>query len=91
MRGLLRKGTAWVWTPDHKKEFVAVKKLLTSAPVAHYFDLQLESKLLTEGVDKCRRCAKMQRCAKMRLRHVVIIIATNCKKNDVQRCGCATS
>ena len=31
MRGLLRKRTAWVWTPDHEKEFVAVQKLLTSA------------------------------------------------------------
>ncbi len=49
MRGLLRKRMAWVWTPDHKKEFVAVKKLLTSAPAAHYFDLQLESKLLTDA------------------------------------------
>ncbi len=49
MRGLLRKRTAWVWTPDHEKEFVAVKQLLTSAPVAHYFDPQLESKLLTDA------------------------------------------
>ncbi len=49
MRGLLRKRTAWVWTPDHEKEFVAVKKLLTSVPIARYFDPQLESKLLTDA------------------------------------------
>ncbi len=40
---------AWVWTPDHKKKFVAVKKLLKSTPVSHYFDPQLESKLLTDA------------------------------------------
>ena len=49
MRGLLRKRTAWVWIPDHKKEFGAVKKFLTSAPVAHYCDPQLECKLLTDA------------------------------------------
>ena len=49
MRGLLRKRRAWVWTPDNEKEFVAVKKLLTSAPNARYFDPQLESKLLTDA------------------------------------------
>ncbi len=49
MRGLPWKRTAWVWTPDHEKEFVSVKKLFTSVPVAHYFDPQLESKLLTDA------------------------------------------
>ena len=40
---------AWVWTPDHEREFANVKKLLTSAPVAHYFDPTLKSKLLTDA------------------------------------------
>ncbi len=49
MGSLLRKRTAWVWTPDHEEEFVAVKKLLMSAPIAQYFDSQLETKLLTDA------------------------------------------
>ena len=49
IRGLLRKRTGWVWTPGHEKEFVAVKKLLTSATIARYIDPQLESKLLTDA------------------------------------------
>ena len=36
-----------MWTPDNEKEFVAVKKLLTLAPIARY--PQLESKLLTDA------------------------------------------
>ncbi len=36
-----------MWTPDNEKEFVAVKKLLTLAPIAR--DPQLESKLLTDA------------------------------------------
>ncbi len=49
MMSLLRKRTSWVWTPDHEEEFVAVKKLLMSAPIAQYFDSQLETKLLTDA------------------------------------------
>ncbi len=49
MRGHPRKRMALVCTPDHDKQFVTVKKLLTSAPVAHYFDPQLEFKLLTDA------------------------------------------
>ncbi len=54
MRSLLRKRMAWVWTPDHERELITVKKLLTSAPVAHYFDPKLESKLLTDA-SRCGR------------------------------------
>ncbi len=46
---LLRKKTAWVWTPDQEKEFVTVKKLLMLAPIARYFGSQLESKLLRDA------------------------------------------
>ncbi len=38
-----------MWTPDHENEFCAIKNILTFAPVAHYFDPELESYLLTEA------------------------------------------
>ncbi len=48
MRSLFRKRTAWVWTPDNE-EFSALKKILTFAPVAHYFDPDLKAYLLTDA------------------------------------------
>ena len=34
---------------DLEKEFMTVKKLLMSVPVAHYFDPQFEPKLITDA------------------------------------------
>jgi hypothetical protein len=48
-RQLLKKGAAWVWMPEHEKEFQQVKKLLTSPTVVKYFDPALPSTILTDA------------------------------------------
>ena len=49
MRTLLKKGVAYVWTPDHQAEFVAMKELLCSDMIVHAFDPSLPTTLLTDA------------------------------------------
>ena len=38
-----------MWLPEHEQEFVAVKKLLTSPMIVHYYDPSLPTSLLTDA------------------------------------------
>jgi transposase InsO family protein len=49
MRTLLKKGIAYVWLPDHEKEFAAAKDLIMSSAVVKYFDPGFETALLTDA------------------------------------------
>jgi hypothetical protein len=49
MRGLLRKGVAWLWTPEHQMEFDKAKSVITSSTVVSYFDPNLPSTILTDA------------------------------------------
>ena len=49
LRQLLRKNTAFVWTPDIQHSFDAVKKALTSALIVRPFDPNLQTEMLTDA------------------------------------------
>ena len=50
MRLLLKKGTAWVWLPEHEEDFVLVKKTLTSEKaMVKPFDADLQTILLMDA------------------------------------------
>ena len=49
IRGLLKKNVAFNWLPEHEREFRAVKTLLTSPLLVHFFDESLPTSLLTDA------------------------------------------
>jgi transposase InsO family protein len=49
LRPLLRKNTAWVWTPAHQRTFEKVKAALTAELSTHFFDPSLQSYILTDA------------------------------------------
>ena len=50
MRLLLKKGTAWVWLPEHEEDFKLVKKTLPSEKtMVKPFDADLQTILLTDA------------------------------------------
>lgn len=49
MRRLLKKGTAWLWTPEHNQELQRLKQRLLEPPVVRYFDATLPSSILTDA------------------------------------------
>ena len=49
MRQLLKKGTAFLWLPEHQEEFQRVKDLLTSDMMVKPFDRNLPTELLTDA------------------------------------------
>ena len=49
MRQLLKKGTAFLWLPEHQEEFQKVKDLLTSDMMVKPFDRTLPTELLTDA------------------------------------------
>jgi hypothetical protein len=49
MRTLLRKDTAFVWTPDIQQQFERSKEILTSEMIVKPFDLQLKTSVLTDA------------------------------------------
>ena len=49
IRGLLKKGVAFQWLPEHEDEFLFVKNLLTSPMIVHFFDPDLPTPLLTDA------------------------------------------
>jgi transposase InsO family protein len=52
LRALLRKGTAWTWTPEHQRAFERVKNLLTSGALVSFFRPELQSLILTDASKK---------------------------------------
>ena len=49
IRGLLKKGIAFQWLPEHQAEMDFVKSLLTSPMLVHYYDPTLSTVLLTDA------------------------------------------
>lgn len=49
MRSLLKKDTAYVWSPEISEEFDKARELLSSPMLVHPFDPQLETHLLTDA------------------------------------------
>ena len=49
LRQLLKKNTAWVWTPDHQESFDLTKKNLTSPLIVKSYDPELPTALLTDA------------------------------------------
>ena len=49
MRGLLTKGVAWTWLPEHEHDFELVKQKLTSKTLVHLFNPSLKTILLTDA------------------------------------------
>ena len=68
IRGLLTKGVAWTWLPEHEHDFELVKQKLTSKTLVHPFNPSHKTILLTDtsqlnGIEFClvqestnRRC-----------------------------------
>ena len=48
MRALLKKRVLYKWLPEHEKEFVKAKELLTSKHIVRFFDTKLPLSLLTD-------------------------------------------
>jgi len=49
LRLLLKKGTAWIWLPDHQHAFEQVKHALIASLVVQPFDPDLKTELLTDA------------------------------------------
>ena len=49
MRLLLKKGTAWVWLPEHENDFALVKEKLTTKTMVKPFNPALTTILLTDA------------------------------------------
>ena len=49
MRALLKKRVLYNWLPEHEKEFVKAKELLTSKHIVRFFDPKLPLSLLTDA------------------------------------------
>lgn len=49
LRGLLKKDTPFIWTPDHDAALTATKELLQSPPTRTQFDLSLPTVLMTDA------------------------------------------
>ena len=49
MRGLLKKGIAFQWLPEHEREFRTLKGMLTSPLIVYFFDPKLDTMLLTDA------------------------------------------
>ena len=49
LRALLKKGVAWVWTPEHQAAFEEAKRILTSPAIVKYFDPTLRSSVYTDA------------------------------------------
>ena len=49
MRLLLKKGTAWVWLPEHENDFALVKEKLTTKTMVKPFNPDLTTILLTDA------------------------------------------
>ena len=77
MRTLLKKNTAWLWTPEIDLEFHKAKEILTSDAIVKPFDPKLEIVLLTDaarlhgmGYALCQYPDKRDEDGKQRLRLV---------------------
>ncbi len=49
MRKLLQKGATWLWSPDMNKEFLDVKRILTSDLLVHHYDPTKPATLITDA------------------------------------------
>ena len=49
LRGLLKKGVAFCWLPDHTLAFETLKQNLVKVVAVHHFDSRLHTKLITDA------------------------------------------
>ncbi len=49
LRGLLKKGAAWIWLSEHEAAFRKSKEIITSAELVRHFDTDLRSIIYTDA------------------------------------------
>ena len=60
LRQLMKKEIAFVWLPEHEKEFQELKQVITNAPVLTYYDANKENIIHSDASQKGLGCVLLQ-------------------------------
>ena len=60
LRQLMKKGTPFVWQPEHTKAFQSLKQIITEAPVLAYYDPEKDNVIQSDASQRGLGCVLMQ-------------------------------